>query len=284
MALRSRPTIRQRRLAAELQRLREAAGVSREDVVQQFDWHSTKMYRIENARSGVTSADMLHLLDMYKVSDDRQRAALLQLARNAREKSWWTKHQDIFPGSYLELEAEATAIRSFEAMFVPGLLQTESYARALMRGSLVTRDIDRRVSARMERQKLLVRAGERPRLWAIIDESTLTRPVGGPAIMRAQIDHLIEAQELENITLQVVRTSVGAHPGMCGAFVLMDFPSPEFFAPLVYLESAISSLYLEDEEQIAQYTLMFDHLRAIALGPDESVRYLETIRSNLFSE
>ncbi|MFI0422850.1 helix-turn-helix domain-containing protein [Spongiactinospora sp. 9N601] len=259
----------------------EAAEVSREDVAQRLDWHSTKLYRIENARSGVTPADMRHLLDMYGIAEDRQREALVQLARNAREKGWWARYQDILPDSYVELEAEASAIRTFEPTLIPGLLQTEGYARALMRGSLVARDIERRVSARMKRQSILTGDDGHPQLWGIIDEAALTRPVGGPAIMRDQIDRLIEAQEQENITLQVVRSSVGAHPGMNGAFVLLDFPNPELSAPLVYLETAIGSLYLEKEEEIAHFTLTFDHLRAIALGPDESVRHLQSIKKSV---
>ncbi|MEO3854156.1 DUF5753 domain-containing protein [Acrocarpospora sp. B8E8] len=158
------------------------------------------------------------------------------------------------------------------------MLQTESYVRALLRASLVVRDIERRVAARMERQALLIR-DDAPQLWAIVDETALTRPVGGPATMRQQIDHLIEVSERENITLQVIRTSIGAHPGMDRSFVLLDFPNPEVFAPVVYLETATDGLYLENTEEIARYTPMFDHLRAIALGPDESVSHLEMIKT-----
>ena len=280
MALRSSPSIRHRRLAADLERLRDAAGLSREQVADRLDWHPTKLYRIENARSGITTADMRHLLDLYGVTDEGQRDALVRLARHARQKGWWTKYQDVFRGSYVELEAEACRLQTFEPIFVPGLLQTEGYVRAVIRASLVVGDIERRVAARMERQRLLDR-DDPPQLWAVIDETALTRPVGGTATMREQLGRLIEAQDRENVTLQVIRTSVGAHPGMDGSFVIMDFPSPEFFAPVVHLETATDGLYLEEPEEVARYTLMFDHLRAIALGPDESVGHMRAIRDQL---
>ncbi|MGI8333616.1 helix-turn-helix domain-containing protein [Actinomadura scrupuli] len=277
MALRSSPTIRQRRLASELERLREAAGPTREGVAERLDWHPTKLYRIENARSGITPADMRHLLDLYGVTDGRQRDALLKLARHAKQKGWWTKYQDVFQGSYVELEAEASTIRTFEPIFVPGLLQTAGYSRALLRASLVVRDIERRIEARMARQEVLDR-DDAPHLWAVIDEAALIRPVGGPAVMGEQLDRLIEIRERENITLQVLPISLGAHPGMDGTFVMLDFPDSDFFAPVVHLETATDGLYLEEPEEVARYTLIFDHLRAIALGPDESVNYLHKIK------
>jgi transcriptional regulator with XRE-family HTH domain len=276
--LRSSPTIRQRRLAAELERLRDAAGLSREDVAARLDWHPTKLYRIENARSGITTADMRHLLSLYEVTDERRGNALIALARHSRQKDWWTKYQDVFQGSYVELEAEAAAIRTFEPIVVPGLLQTEGYARALIRASLVVRDIERRVAARMERQRVLDRDGA-PHLWAVIDEAALTRPVGGAGTMGEQLDRLMQARE--SVTLQVIRAAVGAHPGMDGSFVMLDFPDPDFFAPVVYLETSTDGRYLEEPEEIARYTLMFDHLRAIALGPGESVSYMQTIKDQL---
>lgn len=283
MPLRSTATIRQRRLAKELQRLREAAAIRREDVAEQLDWHHTKLYRIENARSGITPADMRHLLDLYKVKDQRHRAALIKLARNVRQKGLWTAYRDVFHGSHLELEAEADSIRTFEPIFVPGLFQTERYARAMIRANLVTTEIERRVEARMERQRLLDR-DDAPKLWMVIEENALTRPVGGADVMREQLDHLMAVSEQPRITLQVVRTSVGAHPGMGGSFVILDFPNPDFFAPVVFLETDTDGLYLEEPEEIARYTLKFDHLRAIALGPDESVRYIQAIKDGLDDE
>lgn len=264
-------------MAADLEQLREAAGLSREQVADRLDWHATKLYRIESARSGITPADMRHLLDLYEVTDERQRESLIALARHARQKGWWTKYDDVFRGSYVELEAEASRLHTFEPIFVPGLLQTEGYVRAVLRASLVVSDIERRVAARLERQQVLDRA-DPPQLWAVIDEAALTRPVGGPAVMAEQLGRLIAAQEQANITLQVIRTMVGSHPGMDGAFVMMQFPDPEFFGPVVHLETATDGLYLEEPEQIARYTLIFDHLRAIALGPDESVTYMQEIK------
>ncbi|HEY2578206.1 MAG TPA: helix-turn-helix transcriptional regulator [Streptosporangiaceae bacterium] len=277
MTVRSNPSIRHRRLAGDLQRLRQAAGLDRDEVAGRLEWHSTKLYRIETARSGITVADLKHLLDQYGVKDERERQALISLARTARQKSWWTRYNDVFHSSYIGLEAEASKLRAFELIYVPGLLQTEAYARALIQGGLVVSDIERRVAARMERQQLLER-DDPAELWAIIDEAALTRPVGGPAVMREQLDKLIQAPERGNITIQVIRTAVGAHPGMDGVFTMMDFPHPEFFGPVVHLETATDGLYLEEPEEVGRYTLIFDHLRAIALSPGESALCLQGIK------
>ncbi|WP_239137130.1 helix-turn-helix domain-containing protein [Sphaerisporangium rufum] len=269
-------------MAGELARLREAAGLTREQVAHHLDWHATKTWRIENARSGVTTGDLRDLLDLYQVSGPR-RDSLIAFARRAREKGWWTEYSDIFTGSYNDLEAQACAIRTFEPLLIPGLLQTEAYARAIVRSGPVIdpAEVKRRVQARMARQQLLTAEEGRPRLWAVIDEAALRRPVGGAETMREQLQRLIDLVDQPHITLQIVKNSVGAHPGLTGPFVVLDFPEPDLFAPVVYLELAPDGLYLEETEAIMRYTLIFDHLRAIAVSPVESSKMLNEIKEGL---
>jgi hypothetical protein len=285
-------TLRGRRLARTLVQLRDAAGMTAEQAADELRkeggrWSKSKISRIEDPRfAAPTPRDVRDMLDLYGVKDAPQRDALIQLATQARQRGWWTAYDDVLRGSHIVgLEAEATVMHSFEPMCVPGLLQTEAYARAVTRAALVTEperavgEIDRRVEARMKRQELLDRA-QPPQFWAVIEEAALLRPVGGAVTMREQIDRLTELGERPNITLQVIQTSAGAHPGMSGAFVILEFPDPDD-APVVFLETAAGGMYLEEPEQLRRYTLRFDHLRASALGPDESVRFMNTIRGQL---
>ncbi|MET8156732.1 helix-turn-helix transcriptional regulator [Sphaerisporangium sp. NPDC005289] len=285
MPQRTNPTIRHRRLAAELERLRDAAGFSREEIAERLDWHATKVWRVESARSGISVGDLRDLLDLYEVQGAR-REALLALARHSRQKGWWTEYRDVLTGSYLDLEAQASTIRNFEPQVIPGLLQTEAYARTVIRATLITdpKEVRRRTEARMARQQLLTRDGDGPTLWVILDEVAIRRPVGDGDTMREQLQRLIEMSEHPRVTMQVIRTSAGAHPGLSGPFVILDFPTPQFFAPIIYLETAATGLYLEETEEVMQYTLMFDHLRAIALSPAESVRFIQSVQPGFGSE
>ncbi|MEV6987410.1 helix-turn-helix transcriptional regulator [Sphaerisporangium sp. NPDC051017] len=276
------PTIRQRRLAAELQRLREVAGFAREEVAERLEWHATKVWRLENARSNVTIGDLRHLLDLYEVNGTH-REALIALSRQARQKGWWTEYRDVFTGSYNDLEAQSSTLRNYEPLLVPGLLQTEAYARAVIRAAPVMdpKEVKRRIEARMARQRLLVQETTGPQLWVVIDEAAIRRPVGGAKVMREQLQRLIELEDESRITIQIIQNAVGAHPGLTGPFVILDFPNPDFFAPVVFLELAPDGMYLEETEQIMRYTLMFDHLRASALGPAESVKFMKAVQECL---
>ncbi|GGK78213.1 transcriptional regulator [Sphaerisporangium melleum] len=276
------PTIRQRRLATELQRLREAAGFTREDVAARLEWHATKVWRMENARSSVTTADLRHLLDLYEANEPH-REALIAFARQARQKGWWSEYRDVLTGSYNDLEAQASMLRNFEPLLIPGLLQTEAYARTVIRAAPVVdpKEVKRRTDARMARQQRLIHQDEGPQLWVVIDEAAIRRPVGGADVMCEQLEHLVRLSDEPRITIQVIRNSAGAHPGLTGPFVILDFPNPAFFAPVVYLELAPDGMYLEETEQIMRYTLMFDHLRAIALGPAESIKFIRATMDGL---
>jgi len=246
-------------------------------------WSKSKVSRIEDPQHAApTPRDVRDMLDLYGVDDQRQRDALTQLAAQAQQLGWWTAYDDVFRGSHIGFEAEASVIHNFEALCVPGLLQTEGYARATIEAGVVAEpertadEVDRRVEARMKRQEILDRQRP-PQLWAVIDEAALRRPVGGTETMRGQIDRLAEASGRPNITLQVIPTSAGAHVGMGGPFAILEFPHPDD-APVVFLEAATEHLFLEEQGQIRQYKLRFDHLRANALGPDESVRFMNAIK------
>lgn len=282
MPLRSSPTIRHRRLAAELERLRESVRLSREEVAERLDWHTTKVWRIETARSWITPGDLRDLLDLYDVHGPR-RDALIALARHSRQKGWWTTYKDVLRGSYVDLEAEASMIRNYEPLLIPGLLQTEAYARTVIRAALVLEpeEVRRRTEARLARQELLVRDVGPGQLWVVIDEAAIRRLVGGRRVMSEQLQSLMDVSERPNVTIQVIPETVGAHPGLSGPFVMLDFPNPEFFAPVVFLESDMDGLYLEEAEQLTRYTLMFDHLRARALGPEESVALIQATMDGL---
>lgn len=268
------PTARGRRLRHELRRLREEAGLTHSEVARRLEWSPSKVSRIETGQSRVQTGDVRDLLEIYGVTDQATCESLVQLAREARRRGWWTRYTDVLgSGTYVGLEAEAAGLHTYESMFIPGLLQTEDYARAVIRAGQTRPDpetLSRRLSARMARQEILER-NDPPEIWAVLDESVVSRPIGGPGVMRAQLQHLIELTTKPNttLTLQILPFTVGAHPGMNGPFVIVTFNSPTD-PPMVYLETATDGLYLDEPADVERYTLRFNHLVARALGPDES--------------
>jgi transcriptional regulator with XRE-family HTH domain len=277
------PTVRGRRLRYELRRLREQAGLTRDETARRLDWSGSKISRIETGQSRAQTGDVRDLLDVYGVTGDPAEA-LVQLAREARKRGWWTAYNDVFTGTYVGLEAEASALRTYEPQIIPGPLETEDYTRALIRAALVRADpddIERRVQARMARQEILTRP-DAPEIWAVLDEPVIRRPVGGAAVMKAQLRHLIDVTAAPNstITLQVLPLSVGSHPGLSGPFVILDFPSSED-PPVVYLETGTDGLYLEETAEIERYNVVFDHLRASALSARESASLIARLAEEM---
>lgn len=273
------PTIRQRRLWAELRRLRERAGWTGEEAAQRLGWSAAKLSRMENGKRGIKVADLQQVLAVYGVDDDRKEH-LLQLARTAHERDWWDAQTENLPaefGTYLSLEAEASSLRCFDAQLFSGLMQTADYARHVIRAALMNlyspAEVERRVELRLARQAILERP-ERPALWCVLDEAILHRVIGGPETMRAQYERVIELAELPNVTLQVLPFEVGAHPVTSGTFAILRFPS-RFFDDVVYVEEMASGLYVESEKEVHRYSLAFDHVRAIALSPDESLALIK---------
>lgn len=268
MPARRVPTVPQRVLAAELERRRTAAGLEREDVARELEWSVIKPYRIETARSIASPGDVRELARLYRL-DGADTEALVELARHARRPGWWKGFSADLPVGFavhLELESSASAIRTYEAQWVPGLFQTEGYARAVMAANSVTgaqEQTERQVQVRMRRQDLLTRPAP-PQVWAILDEAVIRRVVGGRPVMREQLHRLAGLSEHPHITLQVLPFSAGAHMAAYGSFTLFE-PSDPGFPVTASTDRRAGSLIEDDPEEIAQYTAIFDHLRATAL-------------------
>lgn len=284
MATRRSPTARHRRLIVELKRLREERGLSRERVAERIGTSETSIFRYEKGETRPQPAVVAAMLDVYGATA-AERDELLEMARDARKRGWWHRHrQSLKPGfdSYIGLEAAASIVRTYEAQTVPGLLQTEAYARANIVATslnMVPAEIEERLSVRMSRQDLITRSTDRVQLVAILDEAVLRRQVGGPEAMREQIRHLIDMAALPNVVMHVLPFAAGAHPGMEGPFCLLSFPEPDD-SDLVYLEQATSGLVPEEPEEVRRYTLMFGTLLGKALPAEESVAFMEKITEN----
>jgi len=278
------PTMRRRRLAAELRQLREAAGLTQEEVAGRLEWDPSKLSRIENRQVGIIARDLRKLLDVYEVTDEAQREGYFAMGRESKQRAWWQSYGDVLPGEYgtlIGLESEAVTISNYEQELVPGLLQTADYARAVIRAFRSddsAEEISRRVEVRLARQQVLAR-DDPPRLWAVISEAVLRRVVGGPAVMAAQLRALAAHRDRPVVTVQVLPFASGEHPAMTGSFVILEFPDPDPGA--VYVENASSALYLERMTDIQRYADTFRFVLAAALGPKESRDMLMTAAQEL---
>jgi transcriptional regulator with XRE-family HTH domain len=286
MPARSSPTVKRRRLAAELRHYREQAGLTIDDVAERLEWSTAKISRIENSRVGVLPRDVKFLLGVYGLSErDEAWDLLLSLARESRQRGWWQQYGEAVPAwfeVFVGLEAEAATIWGYDAEFVPGILQTEDYARAVHYAQLITatdEEIDQLVKVRMARQELLA-SDDAPQLWLVLNEAVIRRVVGGQATMHAQLEQLMEASKRPNLTLQVVPFGAGAHPAMDGSFSLLSFPEPTD-PTIVYIEYYTGALYLEKPQEVTRYRLMFDHLRAAALSVDASRSHIVRVAEEL---
>ncbi|MGW6913139.1 helix-turn-helix domain-containing protein [Kitasatospora sp. NPDC054939] len=278
-------TIRRLLLGSQLRRLREARGVSREEAGYSIRASESKISRMELGRVGFKERDVADLLTLYGVEGERERAALLDLVREANATSWWHGYGDVLPGwfqTYVGLEEAAAEIRSYEVQFVHGLLQTADYARAVIRlgGHHAAEDeVARRVEVRLRRQALL--DGERaPRLLAVLDEAALRRPWCGPEVMAGQIDRLLELSELPNVVLQVMPLGFGGLRAEGGAFSVLAFAEPDL-SDVVYLEQFTSALYLDKPAELAEYSAAMDGLVADSLSPGKTRELLHSVRQEL---
>jgi transcriptional regulator with XRE-family HTH domain len=274
------PTVRGRRMMRDITRLRQAAGLSLEAAAQRLDFSQSKLYRLENGRSRVTLDDLEDMLDLYGVRSP-QREALIQLARDARRRGWWTAYSDVFTGSYIGLESEASTIK-VNAHLVPGFLQTPDYARATITRTgpwLDNSEVERRVAARTARQQALFKQENPPRLHVVLDEAILHRQVGGPEAMSQQLAALTKASTRPDITLQVLPFTAGAAAGQDGEFVILGFPDPED-PPVVYVEGLMGDIYLESEEELDRYNLVWANLVDQALSPGESATMIDLAKES----
>ena len=269
------PTLRRRRLSAELRRLRQGCDLTAIQVTERLSWASGKLTRMERGEwVRPNPRDVQDLLDVYEVTDQREREQLITWAKEGRERGWWHPYRDMLSQSYttfIGLEVEAATERVFELAVIPGLLQTADYARELIRrgpAELSAKEIDDRVEVRMARQEILT--GDDPvRLWAVIDEAALLRPIDEPA-MRAQLNHLVEVAELPKVTLQVIPLRKGPHAGTIGPFTVLEFP--EHADPdAAYVETAAGELFVEEPEEVDRFRIAFERLTAVAECPEDTI-------------
>lgn len=271
------PTARRLVLGNQLRRLREASGISRDDAGDAIRGSGSKISRLELGRVGFKERDVADLLTLYSVTDDDEREAFLNMVRRSNEPGWWHRYSDLMPSwfqDYVGLEESTARIQTYEIQFVPGLLQTEAYARAVAaqgRPEDTPSEIDRRVTLRRQRQRLLSQP-DGPRLWAVIDESILHRPIGGPEVLREQIEHLLELTARSTITLQVLPFARGRSTAE-GAFTLLRFAEPEI-PDIVYLEHLCGALYLDKPDEVEVYSKASHRLTADAQTPEETRKTL----------
>ncbi|WP_222720985.1 helix-turn-helix domain-containing protein [Actinomadura sp. HBU206391] len=274
-------TVRRILLGSQLRRLREARGVSRQEAGYVIRASESKISRLELGRVSFKERDVADLLTLYGVADEAEREALLRLAREANAPGWWHRYGDVLPHwfqTYVGLEEAASLIRTYELQFVPGLLQSESYAREVFllgNADAPSHEIDQRVELRMQRQQRLI-GPNAPRLWAVLDEAALRRPIGGHEVMRNQLEHLIAVSKLPNITVQVMPFTFGGHAAEGGAFSILRFPEADL-PDVVYIETLTGALYLDKRDDVDVYMQAMERLAVDSATPDGTVELLSAI-------
>jgi transcriptional regulator with XRE-family HTH domain len=239
----------------------------------------SKISRLENGRRSISQRDVRDLCGVYEVEDQRLVDSLMQMAKDSRQQGWWHAFGDIPYSVYIGLETDAESLRTYEPQIITGLLQTRSYAEALIQGALPetsAADIEKRVQVRIRRQERVTAETNPLRLWVVLDEASLHRVVGSRQIMREQLEHVAEMSLLPHITVQVLPFDVGAHPGINGQYSILEF-SDAADSSVVYIEGVTSDLYLEKAQDVQKYTVMYEHLRAQALNVEQSRRRIEDV-------
>ncbi|MFD9392221.1 helix-turn-helix domain-containing protein [Streptomyces sp. NPDC060000] len=272
MAAKTNPTVRRRRLGAELRRLRVASGLKSTEVAERLMVSQPKISHLENGNRAISPRDVRDLCVIYKVGDEQVIDSLMEMARESGQRGWWHPYGDLSGSAYIGLETDAATLRTHAPMMVPDLLQTPAYAQAVI-GETIPRPTAEQAATHL---KVLLRRQHRVydlacplRLWVVLDESALRRVVGGRDVMREQLEHLKALSAEPHITVQVLPYTAGAHPGLSGQFSILRFAdSPE--AGVVYLERFTSALYLEKPSDVRHYSVMYDHLQAQALTLDAS--------------
>jgi transcriptional regulator with XRE-family HTH domain len=278
------PTVRRMLVGAKLRRLRTDMGLTREQAAAAIRASEWKIHRLENGQVGFKERDLVDLLERYGVSDPEEVEELLAMAREANLPGWWQRYGDVLPQwfrNYVDLESAAALIRTYEGQYVPGLLQTDDYIRAVIHnaGLESSEEVGRRVRLRMARQTLLTRE-HAPRLWAVVDEAALRRPVGGREVMRGQLERLIAATKLPNVTLQILPFAGGAHPAMVGAFSILRFAGRDL-PDVVYLEHLTNAIYLDKRAEVERYLDVMELLCVESEPPARTVELLTRILDEL---
>lgn len=279
MASNVNPTVRRRRLGQELRLLRELKGMTAEEVAERLLVSQSKISRLENGRRSISQRDVRDLCGVYEVEDHRIVDSLMQMAKDSRQQGWWHSFGDIPYSVYIGLETDAASLRVYDPQVVPGLLQTRAYAETLITGALpetMPTDIDKRVQVRVRRQERIAAPDNPLRLWTVLDESALRRVVGSRAVMREQLEHLVEQSQLPHVTVQVIPFDMGAHPGLNGQYAILEFPDAAD-SSVVYIEGVTSDLYLEKANDVQKYSVMYEHLRAQALNVEQSRQFIAKI-------
>lgn len=279
------PTVRRLQLGARLRSLRLAAGITRDQAGYEIRGSESKISRMELGRVAFKERDVTDLLRLYGVTDPGEHERLLALAREANSPGWWHSYGDVLTTwfqNYLDLEQAAELIRTYEIQFVPGLLQTDSYARAVIalgHGTASADEIDRRADLRMARKALLTR-DQSPRLWAVLDEAVLRRPIGGREVLREQIRYLLEVSTHRNVRLQVIPFASGGHAAAGGAFTILRF-AHQNLPDVVYIEHLTSGLYLDKREDVDHYAAAMGRLVIEAEQPDRTQEILRRVLRDL---
>jgi transcriptional regulator with XRE-family HTH domain len=290
MSSKGGPTALRILLGGRLRRLREDNGITRSQAGDAIRASDSKISRLELGRVAFKERDVADLLTLYGVTDEDERAMFTALGRQASKPGWWHRYGDVLPTwfeLYVGLEEAAVLIRTYEVQFVPGLLQTRDYARAvtlLGHAGAPEEEISRRVDLRMVRQRRLTATASAglapPSVWAVVDEAVLRRPLGGPGVMRAQLEHLVEMSALPNVTLQIVPFDRGGHAAAGGPFTILRFGDSDL-SDVVYLEQLASALYLDDREEVDGYMAVMDRLCVEAASSAETVTMLHRIIKDL---
>ncbi|MCX5200806.1 helix-turn-helix domain-containing protein [Streptomyces sp. NBC_00237] len=284
MPPRRNPTVRQKRLGAELRRLREAAGLSGDQAGEILECGKGKVSRIESGLSGIRPVELRVLLRAYGMSDRALIDALVEMAKEGNRRGWWNRYGNVLPPGFADvaqLEAKATSIHAWQTVLVPGLLQTPDYMRAFFRHGRVAaseEDIARQIEARTARQAVLDQEGA-PEFWAVLYEPVLKARIGGTSVMQGQLRHLAAIAESGRATLQVMPYEAGAHRGLDGPFLVFGTPVPGM--DVVLLDNAASPVYVEDDDGVQAFRSVFDTLRATALGPEPSLAAIRAAANGL---
>ncbi len=271
------PTLRRRELGFLLRQLRTERGLSVEDVTGRLLFSPTKLSRLETGRAGASQRDIRDLCDLYEITDPAERQRLMTLAKEGKQRGWWQQYA-LPDATYVSLEGEAASISDYNSDVVTGLLQVEDYARAVLKVAEPPVDdaaLEQRLEARIKRQALLTR-DDGPLFHSILDEGALHRPVGGAAVMRAQLERIIELASLPKVTFQLIPLDLGAHPAMDSTFVILEFQD-SMVNDVVYVEGLVGNLYMETAADLDRYKQTFSRLRSIALSPEDSIALVKRI-------